>query len=303
MFDFEYKSEYKTLSYDLSGSTIDYPNEQNFIKIKKNFLENGYVVFQCTNSDKDEILKIHNDICSLIGRNQIRDATRRTSNSAFKANFKQNAVDPDEVHRPHSETSFSPARPAVVSFVCIDIENDASLDGLTTLIDGFQLWKDLNIKTKNSLLSGEIEYRLSVDTPLLKKLPKGKRPWYLEYNGVKNVELDGDNNKINFDYKTSFVTEHPLNRSLSIANHSFIDIKTEPQIINRLVNLSLDNSKTLSLIREDIHNCLNKNISTFKWQKGLILILDNFRYMHGRLPYNLDLKRKLFITQFRNFNL
>ena len=238
-----------------------------------------------------------------MGRNQIRDATRRKSNNSSKGDIKQNAVDLDEVHRPHSETSFSPARPAIVSFVCLDIEKEASLDGLTTLIDGFQLWKDLNIKTKNSLLSGEIDYRLSVDTPLMKKLPKGIRPWYLEYNGVKNVELDGENNKINFDYKTTFVTEHPLNRSLSIANHSFIDIRTESQIINRLVNLSLDNSETLSLIREDIHNCLNKNISTFRWQKGLILILDNFRFMHGRLPYNLNLKRKLYISQFRNFNL
>ena len=33
LFDFEYKSEYKTFSYDLSGPTIEYPNEKNCIKI------------------------------------------------------------------------------------------------------------------------------------------------------------------------------------------------------------------------------------------------------------------------------
>ena len=34
-------------------------------------------------------------------------------------------------------------------------------------------------------------------------------------------------------------------------------------------NLSLSDSNTLSFIRDDIHSNLDKNIKTFKWEKGL----------------------------------
>ena len=117
---------------------------------------------------------------------------------------------------------------------------------------------------------------------------------------MKNVELDGDDYKINFDYKTPFVIEHPIERYLSIANHSFININTEPQIIHRRVNLSLTESDR-HFIKDDIHKNLEKNIKTFKWHQGLALFTDNYRFMHGRLPYDLKLKN-LNILQLKNFN-
>ena len=172
-----------------------------------------------------------------------------------------------------------------------------------SIIDGLKVWKDLSVKTKSILLSSNVNYSLSIDTPSKKKVPKGKRDWYLEYNGVKNVELDGDNNKINFDFNVPFVTEHPIERFLTISNHSFIYLKTEPQILKREINLSISksNERESNEIREDLHNALNKNIFTFKWEKGLVLYLDNFRFMHGRLPYDLNIKRKLFISQLKNY--
>ena len=62
--------------------------------------------------------------------------------------------------------------------------------------------------------------------------------------------------------------------------------------------------KNLLINQIRIHYQLEKVTMIFAQQlmKGLILILDNFRFMHGRLPYNLELKRKLYILQFRNFN-
>lgn len=300
MFDFEYKLNYPAFSYNLLEVDSNNENEsQN--KIKGKFKEDGFVALKLTDYSSDNFHNKFIELASIVGKNQVRDAARRISFNQSYKDLRKASVDPDEVHRPHSETSFSPARPAVIAFACSDIDERASLEGLTTIIDGFKLWKDLNIKTKNTLLSSEIEYRLSVDAPA-KKLPKGKRPWFLEYEGVKNVELDGDNCKINFDYKTSFVNEHPLKRTIALANHSFINIRTEPQILNRMVNLSITDSKDLSFIRDDINQSLEDNIFTFQWKKGLILILDNFRFMHGRLPYNLELKRKLYILQFRNFN-
>jgi len=302
LFDFEYKNIYPELKYDFA--IFDQKNKSGeFISnFKNNFKKKGIAIVKINEDNQQDICKQFQEISELIGKNPIRDATRRSSINANKNSSKISTVDPDIIHRPHSETSFSPARPAIIGFVCLEIDNEASDKGLTTIIDGYKIWKDLNIKTKNILLSGEIEYRLSIDTPSGKKIPKGKRPWFLEYNGVKNVELDGDDYKINFDYKTPFVSEHPIERYLSIANHSFINVNTEPQIINRRVNLSLTESDSLSNIKEDIHQNLDKNIKTFKWEKGLALFLDNYRFMHGRLPYNLKLKRNLYILQLKNFN-
>lgn len=300
MFNFDYSETYPCLSYELINEEQKKSNLNYKEKCRKQFKENGLFVYKINFNDENIFTKF-NEILGLVGKNIVRDATRRSKVNASSKDIKLSVVDPDLVHRPHSETSFSPARPAVIGFVCSEIDNEASSRGLTTIIDGFQFWKDLSISTKNILLSGEIEYRLSIDTPSIKKIPRGKRPWFLEYNGVKNVELDGDNKKINFDYKTSFVTEHPINRNLCIANHSFIDIKTEPQILNRIVKLDLFDSKVLNFLREDINSSLNNNIYTFRWQKGLALVLDNYRYMHGRLPYDLNLKRKINITQLRNF--
>lgn len=302
MFDFEYKTSYPYLKYNLIEFNPKNKNKNFITDFQNNFKNDGIAIVKIKSNNQEEICKKFQEISELIGKNPIRDASRRSPLNVKKNSPKISNVDPDMIHRPHSETSFSPARPAIIGFVCLDIDNEASDKGLTTIIDGYKIWKDLNIKTKNILLSGEIEYRLSIDTPSQKKLPKGKRPWFLEYNGVKNVELDGDDHKINFDFKTSFVSEHPIKRYLSIANHSFINVKTEPQILNRRVNLSLTESDSLSFIKDDIHNNLDNNIKTFKWQKGLALFLDNYRFMHGRLPYDLNLKRNLFITQLKNFN-
>lgn len=302
LFDFEYNSTYTPLKCNINEFDTNNVNKYFIKDFKKDFQANGISVVKINSINKEEICQEFQKIADLIGKNPVRDATRRITKKSDNESPKISTVDPDDIHRPHSETSFSPARPAVIGFVCLDIDEIASDNGLTTIIDGLKIWRDLNIRTKNVLLSSEIEYRLSIDTPSQKKLPKGRRPWFLEYNGVKNVELDGDNFKINFDYKIPFVTEHPIERYLSIANHSFIRINTEPQIINRAVNLSLSDSNTLSFIRDDIHSNLDKNIKTFKWEKGLALFLDNYRFMHGRLPYNLKLKRNLYILQLRNFN-
>ena len=174
MFDFEYKNIYPELKYDFA--IFDQKNKSGeFISnFKNNFKKKGIAIVKINEDNQQDICKQFQEISELIGKNPIRDATRRSSINANKNSSKISTVDPDIIHRPHSETSFSPARPAIIGFVCLEIDNEASDKGLTTIIDGYKIWKDLNIKTKNILLSGEIEYRLSIDTPSGKKYRKGR---------------------------------------------------------------------------------------------------------------------------------
>ena len=301
MFDFSYKSQYPSFSYE--ENSFDFKNYKlkDSIVLRKDFISKGVTILKIKNDDPEKICDEFKKLGDFFGRNQVRDATRRSSLDTKDNQTNIKTVDLGKFVGPHAETSFSPARPSVIGFVCLDIEESEKNNGLTTLIDGFNLWKDLSIKTKKILLSSHIFYSLAVDTPLKKKLPKGLREWYLEYNGVDNVMLDGDSKKINFNFITPFVTEHPIERFLTISNHSFIYLNTEPQILERKVNLPISNAKELEDIKNDLHNALNKNIVTLKWEKGLVMYLDNFRFMHGRLPYNLNLKRQLYISQLKNY--
>ena len=302
MFDFSYKSEYPSFPFKINNFNLYNSKLEDAIDLRNDFISKGISILKINKEDPETICDEFKKIGNIFGKNPIRDATRRV---AVKSNDNPsiNSVDTGKFVGPHSENSFSPARPSVIGFVCLDIDENENNNGLTTIIDGSKIWKDLSIKTKRILLSSNINYSLSIDTPSRKKLPKGKRDWYLEYNGVKNVEIDGDRNKINFNFNVPFVTEHPIERFLTIANHSFIYLTTEPQILKRKFNLSISesNERELNEIKEDLHNSLNQNIFTFKWEKGLVLFLDNFRFMHGRLPYNLNIKRKLYISQLKNY--
>lgn len=301
MFDFSYKSKYPSFSYEVNNFDLSNYKLEDSLALSKNFISKGITILRIKNDNSENMCDEFKKLGDFFGRNPVRDATRRSSLNKKDNQTNIKTVDSGEFVGPHAETSFSPARPSVIGFVCLDIEENENNNGLTTLIDGFNLWKDLSIKTKKILLSSHIIYSLSVDTPLRKKLPKGLREWYLEYNGVSNVMLDGDSKKINFNFITPFVTEHPIERFLAITNHVFIFLNTEPQILGRKVNFPISNPKELDEIKNDIHNALNKNIFTFKWEKGLVMYLDNFRFMHGRLPYNLNLKRKLYISQLKNY--
>ena len=301
MFEFSYKTEYPSLNFEVNNFNLSNYQLKDAVDLRNDFLFNGISVLKVEKDNPERMCNEFKKLGNLFGKNPVRDATRRSISNTKSNQTNLNTVDSGKFVGPHAETSFSPARPSVIGFVCLDIDENENNNGLTTLIDGFNLWKDLSIKTKKILLSSNINYSLSIDTPVKKKLPKGIREWYLEYNGVYDVLLDGDNNKINFNFTSPFVSEHPIERFLTITNHSFIFLNTEPQILERKFNLPALTANELNAIKEDVHNSLNENIVTFKWETGLVLYLDNFRFMHGRLPYDLNLKRKLYITQLRNY--
>ena len=91
------------------------------------------------------------------------------------------------------------------------------------------------------------------------------RDWYVDYSCISNTYIDYSLGKVFFDYITPFTKEHPISRKLSIANHFFISLEPEPQIIRRtLKKLDGDNiikQNNLSFINDAIQN----HIKTFRW--------------------------------------
>lgn len=304
MFTFEYSksARYPALSeefYNDFRSNLDKDN------LRKNFFTYGIAGIDLGNLEEDILVKKFYEISECFGSGAVRDALRRRDPKENSINLgKVSSVDPDYVHRPHAEASFSPAKPAVICFICTDIEEKAIHSGNTTLLDGKKIWKELDIQTKKCLLNSEIIYELAIDIPASSKNAKNiRRDWYLDAIGVQNVEIDSGLGKMYLQFKTPFVTEHPLFRELAITNHAFINPNTEKQIIKRQIKLNKDFPSLETEIKNNVLNTLQNNIKVINWRKGRCLFIDNYRYMHGRLPYNLKLKRNILIKQLKKFKI
>ena len=304
MFTFEYSksTRYPALNEEFYNDLRSNFDNEN---LRKKFLDNGILGIDLGNLKEEILVERFYEISDCFGSGAVRDAMRRRDLKDKSINLgKVAAVDPDDVHRPHAEASFSPAKPAVICFICIDIEEKAINSGNTTILDGKKIWKELDIQTKKCLLNSEIIYELAIDIPATSKNSKNiRRDWYLDAIGVKNVEIDSGLGKMYMEFKTPFVTEHPLFRELAITNHAFINPDTENQIIKRQIILNKDFSGLETEIKNNVLNSLQNNIKVINWRKGRCLFIDNYRYMHGRLPYNLKLKRNILIKQLKKFKI
>ena len=303
MFTFEYPKTSKFNSYN-DNFYISISNDYSKTTLRKKFLENGIIGIDLDHLEEKNLLEEFNDISRCLGSGAVRDALRRTKkgNNSKKDIGKAGSVDPDAVHRPHAEASFSPAKPAIICFICTEIEEKAAKSGMYTVMDGRKIWKELDITTKKCLLNSEITYHLAIDIPPNSKNKVHlRREWYLDAVGVDNVEIDKGLGKMYLKFKTPFVTDHPLTRELSLANHAFIDPKTESQILNRKINLVSTTSSSQKEIKDDVFKVIGNNIKTIEWKRGRCLFIDNYRFMHGHLPFDNELKRKVLIKQLKKF--
>ena len=48
---------------------------------------------------------------------------------------------------------------------------------------------------------------------------------------------------------------------------------------------------------------MHKNTVIYKWKKGKAIIIDNYRFMHGRLSYDYPEKREIIIRQLKKFKI
>ena len=146
--NFCYRSSYQSLEVK-NNFVINNKSQLNSLT-KKNFYEEGLLFFQFQNLSNDALVKEFYDSTNLIGSKPVADANRRKRFNFNNVNSETLAsVDLGSSSiNPHSEASFSPVRPALIAFLCLDICSKVSNSGLTTLIDGQAVWNDLEISTK-----------------------------------------------------------------------------------------------------------------------------------------------------------
>ena len=276
-------------------------SSQNINTYKSQLLDEGIIAIQSQYDDPSRIYNQFKYISEQLGQYPITDANRRKKDSLQDdTKTKLSSVDLDFSYvNPHSETSFSPARPNLIAFVCLDISEKGSSEGLTTLIDGEYLWSNLDLNLRKDLASRYILYKLEIELPKKRKKLTGSREWYLDFSNITNTLIDYDKNVLKFEYFCPFITENPITKKLALANHCFVDLETEPQIISRDYFRQENKRLIETNVPNEILADLNKSIKTLKWKKGLSIFIDNYRYMHGRLSYDMSEKRNIYIKQYR----
>ena len=300
MFTFDYPlSEYP--ASDLPVFHLDHILDSPSSARQSFFSRGGLVVRPKQDSlSPDQISTVLANVGGLFGRTLVRDAYRRSTSP--RANGL--TVDPDYVHRPHAEASFSPVRPSVLAFACTHQSDESDVGGLTTLLDGFNIWSQCSASTKQILLNAKLKYELRIQVKPRPTSSDVLRPWFLSDIGVTNAHLDMKNGHLFFNYTHNFLHYHPLTRDIVIANHAFINIDTEEQILSRSCDFDDSVSPSdIDNVTADILSLLSNNVTTLSWKTGDILLLDNMRYMHGRLPAPEGLKRSLKVLQYRSYLL
>ena len=193
----------------------------------------------------------------------------------------------------HSEASFSPSQPEIVWFYCINPPETDS--GHTLYCDGIELWKKIPAKFKIFFLENPILYKLKIPIYIPQKKKKLKRKWYLETPGVKNCILNYEDLTLNFDFFKFALEKSRIQNKFCFANHLFIPLSSEPQILKR----TFLNNKNIS--RTDFKvliNLADESTKHIKWKKNELVMIDNLRYMHGRASIDSkESKRDVVVVQ------
>ena len=79
LFDFSYKSQYPSFSYE--EKSFDFKNYKlkDSITLRKDFISKGITILKIQNENPEKICDEFKKLGDFFGRNQVRDATRRSS--------------------------------------------------------------------------------------------------------------------------------------------------------------------------------------------------------------------------------
>ncbi len=164
---FNYKSCYPSLK--INNNFVVNNKSQLTTLTRNKFFEEGLLFFQFKKLSNDDLVREFYDSTNLIGSKPVADANRRKRFNFKNVNneiFASVDLGSSSIN-PHAEASFSPVRPALIAFLCLDISNKAINSGLTTLIDGISVWNDLDISTKKILQRLKIRYKRLRDKMLI----------------------------------------------------------------------------------------------------------------------------------------
>ena len=254
--------------------------------IRDIFFEQGLVIFQN--------FKINPENFFLLTKR----FTKAYANDAFRREIKFDnkslrSVDLGDKEVPlHSESSFTLSRPKIIWFMCMQPPKKKD-GGETTICDGQKLWKNLQTDTKIFFKKNPLIYSVKVKIQNYNK--RNKKKWYLNDVGVYDEIIDYSKNRIFFKNKIFAVERNYFSNELVFANHLLsASYNDEEQIDNLFYG---NNKKIPKKYINDVVETSKKLTYSHRWKKNQVIMIDNYRFMHGRNKINGKSKREIINSQ------
>ena len=258
-------------------------NDLNKESIKKIFFEKGLILFNNFKINSKDFFNFTKKFTTHYSNDALR-RRKRFGNKVLRS------VDLGNKKVPlHSESSFTVTRPQIIWFMCVTPPkiNDG---GETIICDGSKLWEKLSPSCKNFFKAEPVEYNVKINLDNKKKGIKKK--WYLNYPGIYNEFLDLNRNILTFKYKKFAVEKSYFNSKLFFCNH-LLSISDEPQITKVLYKSRPIPKKYF----KEINNVSEKITYSHIWKRNQILMIDNYRFIHGRNKIIKNSKRDIINAQ------
>lgn len=282
----KYPINYSEISNLISGNGIVINGNKKKVlellsrkKIISIFEKNGIILFKNFNIKSSNLIKITDQFTQIYSSDALRRKERFNEKRIRNVDFGIKDI------LLHSESSFNPAWPEIIWFYCV---KPPKKNGETTICDGIRLWQSLSFDTKNFFLLNPIQFKLKI--PIGKNNNKSKKKWLLNTVGSGNAEIDWKKGNLNFTLNRFAVQEGRDTNQLCFANHLFVTLKSEPQILSRTL---INGKKIPSKIIKEIKLKAKKLTYLHKWNTGDFLMIDNKRFMHGRNAYDKNDKRDI----------
>lgn len=211
----------------------------------------------------------------------------------------------------HNEKSFSNIYPKYVFFFC---QTAPEVGGETPILDGRRMFKLLNEQIIQEFSDRKLKYVMNLndgpgigkswqevfeidDKKLLEEiLVKLKVHYYWKENGMLRIEET-----------VSPVIEHPVTKEKVFFSQAdqWHPSNLEPEVLSVLSEVIHEDDyyhhcyygdgEMLNLeYLDEIRNLAKRELVTFQWQQGDLLILDNILTLHGRFPF--EGKRKILVS-------
>jgi alpha-ketoglutarate-dependent taurine dioxygenase len=189
---------------------------------------------------------------------------------------------------PHAELAYSPRRPDLLWFHCA---RPSASDGQTTLFDGIEVLANLPEELRELFAAKDVRYSFADTGPDLWPLFTGETAdrngtagLLAGLHGVTHV-LAGEDT-IDISYRVSAARPSRYQGVPAFAN-SLIPTAA------RTVTFD-DGTPIPPRIRLSVLRTCNRLMTPIEWQAGDVVLIDNSRMMHGRLPFE-DAAREIHV--------
>lgn len=290
----------------LLGMDLNNWFKQNKSQIDELIVTKGAVLFKNFNlKNKEDFAKFIKEVIDLKSLSYVNRTSPRCS---VAENVYTSTTHPatETIHF-HSENSYSKNPPRYLLFFCV---NPAQSGGETPLADNRLVLKNISTRLKNKFLEKGILYKRRVNDTIgldWKEIFQVETKLDVEKHCKENdIDFNWDGETLNLYWKGTAVSPHIKTAEEIWMNHAFFfhKLSYSPNLLD--VIESDDELPFLTFfgdgseISEDeyfeMKNAYDKAKVEFNWEKGDLLLVDNYLISHSRNSYVGD--REILVSIF-----